>query len=187
VTRLLCDSEPQLDPDAPFVAAAATIERPDELEALRWWTVEWDTATSGALVLHSMLEFVQQRDTPAWRSAATIASAWQPSLLTIAEEFSTFLQRDPTVQETVSWLLRRYVISAHERIAYSKLPEFTFRFRMEPTGLRFYDLDSSRFRLAAIRHAPLASLTEDLGYWQWEGEVAALTPAGSEFIAEVLG
>ncbi|MEX1177034.1 MAG: hypothetical protein WEB09_01105 [Nitriliruptor sp.] len=187
VTRQLCDSEPQLDPDERFVTASTSVDRPDELEDLRWWTVERDTGTSGALALYSMLELLEQRDSPAWRSAATIASAWQPSLLTIANEFTGFLDRDPTVVETLSWLLRRYVISAHERIAYSKLPEFTFRFRMEPTGLRFYDLDSSRFRLAAIRHAPLASLTEDLGYWSWgDNESAELTSSGRELIDEVL-
>ena len=34
----------------------------------------------------------------------------------------------PTLADTLAWLARRYVISAHEQIAYSKLPEFTFRF-----------------------------------------------------------
>lgn len=188
VYRTLCESSPSLDPDAPFESAARKIRRPKKLEDLRAWAVEHNSATSGGLTLHSLLAIAAQRASPAWMAAATIASAWQPSLLTIANEFSAFLERTPRVAETVGWLLRRYVISAHERIAYSKLPEFTFRFRAEPTGLRFYDLDSSRFRLAAIRYRPLASLTEDLGFWSWnDDEVAVLTSAGREFLAEVLG
>lgn len=188
IYRQLCQSEPPLDPDASFVAAAAAVDHPDGLEDLRWWTIEQDSATSGAVTMLALIDLLEQRSSPAWRSAATIASAWQPSVLMMADEFSTFLQRDPSAQDTIGWLLRKYVISAHERIAYSKLPEFTFRFRTEPTGLRCYDLDSSRFRLAAIRWAPLASLTEDLGYWIWDDDDnPQLTPDGETLITEVLG
>lgn len=187
IYRQLCHSDPVLDPTSSFATGASVVERPDQLEELRRWTVELDSATSGAVTLFALLDFVEQRSSAAWRSAATIASVWQPSVLMIADEFSTFLERDPTMQDTLGWLLRKYVISAHERIAYSKLPEFTFRFRAEPTGLRFYDLDSSRFRLAAIRHAPLASLTQDLGYWVWNAdETAELTADGETLVGEVL-
>lgn len=188
IYRQLCDSTPALDPDVSFARAAAAVDRPSELEDLRWWTVESDTATSGAVALHALPDLLAQRSSTAWRFAATIRSVWQPGVLTIADELAAFLERDPTTHETLGWLLRRYVISAHERIAYSKLPEFTFRFRSEPAGLRLYDLDSSRFRLAAIRHAPLASLTEDLGYWSWDANgTAQLTADGEALVAEVLG
>ena len=85
--------------------------------------------------------------------------------------------------------MSRFVVPVHERIAYSKLPEFTFRFRWEDGLLRFYDLGTGRFPLAAIRDQSLAFLTWDLGMWDETGDddqPAALTDRGATFVAEVL-
>ncbi len=75
----------------------------------------------------------------------------------------------------------------HERIAYSKLPEDTFRFRWEDGRVRFFDNGVGRFPLAAIRSDPLALITRDLGFWNYTGDEAKLTPLGSAFVTEVLG
>jgi len=74
----------------------------------------------------------------------------------------------------------------HERIAYSKLPEFTFRFRWEEGLLRFHDLGVGRFPLAAIRFGALASLSCDLGMWELVDDVAVLTDRGQAFVREAL-
>ena len=81
----------------------------------------------------------------------------------------THLDSDPSVADTLWWLVSRFVVPVHERIAYSKLPEFTFRFRWEDGLLRFYDHGAGRFPLAAIRDEPLALLTWDLGLWDETG------------------
>ena len=85
--------------------------------------------------------------------------------------------------------MSRFIIPVHERIGYSKLPEFTFRFRWEDGLLRFYDQGMGRFPLAGIRHEPLASLTHDLALWDNTGEPArpaALTKLGFAFVGEAL-
>jgi hypothetical protein len=74
----------------------------------------------------------------------------------------------------------------HERIAYSKLPEHTFRFRWEDGRVQFYDNGVGRFPLAATRKEPLALLTWDLGFWDRESGEAKLTDKGAAFIEEVL-
>lgn len=187
VYEQLCGSAPALPPDASFRAVAPGVDAPGELEPLRRWVVDMDSATAGAVALARLVDLVGQRDSAAWQKAGHMGSSWQPGVLEIAADVQRLLDGDPTVAEMIERLLRRYVIAAHERIAYSKLPEFTFRFRLEPTGLRCYDLDSGRFRLAAIRHEPLTSLTQDLGFWEETGQGPALTGRGRELVGEVFG
>ena len=101
----------------------------------------------------------------------------------------THLADSPMIGDTLWWLVSRFVIPVHERIAYSKLPEFTFRFRWEDGLLRFYDHGQGRFPLAAIRNEPLAYLTWDLGFWdatEDDNVPAVLTERGSAFIDEAL-
>jgi len=160
------------------------------LEALRDLTARLDTATSGLIVLLELARRAGKRSGTGWLQAAHIASAWQPSIAALFGELSSHLEGSPSVGETLWWLVSRFVIPVHERIAYSKLPEFTFRFRWEDGLLRFYDHGVGRFPLAAIRNEPFASLTRDLGMWDIEmaegGRRAILTGRGAAFVEEVL-
>jgi hypothetical protein len=94
----------------------------------------------------------------------------------------------PRVGETLWWLVSRFVLPVHERIAYSKLPDFTFRFRWEDGLLRFFDHGVRRFPLAAIRFEPLRSITHDLGLWVLLDDENApqLTGFGVGLVEEVL-
>jgi hypothetical protein len=86
------------------------------------------------------------------------------------------------------WLVERFVLQVHERIAYSKLPEFTFRFRWEEGLLRFFDLGIGRFPLAAIRMRAFGLLSNDLGLWDRDADgAAALSAHGAAFVSEVFG
>ena len=89
--------------------------------------------------------------------------------------------------DTLAWLTRRFVINAHEQIAYSKLPEFTFRFRWEDGRLRFYTLGLGRFHLADIRRSAMSQISEDVGLWQQVGASPQLTPHGRQFIERTFG
>jgi hypothetical protein len=195
---------PVLDPEAPTAALAArladgTLAIDDgeaqvdvataPLEDLRELTSRLNTATSGVVVLLELTRRMEQRSGVGWEQATRIASGWQPSIASVAVGLRTHLQSNPTVQDTLWWLVSRFVLPVHERIAYSKLPEFTFRFRWEDGLLRFYDLGTGRFPLAAIRDQPLALLTWDLGLWNETGDdaqPATLTDRGADFVQEVL-
>lgn len=135
------------------------------LESLRRLTDQVDTASSGLVVLLELTRRMEGRSGVGWEQASHVASAWQPSVAAIAAGVRAHVAAEPTVADTLWWLVSRFIIPVHERIAYSKLPEFTFRFRWEDGLLRFYDQGIGRFPLAAIRHQPLASLTWDLGLW----------------------
>lgn len=159
------------------------------LEQLRELTKQLDTATSGLIVSLELARRMQGRSGVGWDQAAALGSGWQPSVAAIAAGLQAHLARNPVIADTLWWLVSQFILPVHERIAYSKLPEFTFRFRWEDGLLRFYDLGMSRFPLAAIRWDPLASLTWDLGLWDETNRAdlpAALTDCGAAFTDEAL-
>lgn len=159
------------------------------MDSLRRLTRRCDSAASGLVVLLELARRMEGRSGIGWEQAAHVASGWQPSIAAVAAGLRTHLGEDPTVTDTLWWLASRFVIPVHERIAYSKLPEFTFRFRWEDGLLRFYDHGMGRFPLAAIRNEPLASLTWDLGLWDQtddEDRSGTLTARGAVFTAEAL-
>ena len=195
---------PVLDPKAPTAAlaarlAAGTLASDDggtqvdvataPLEQLRELTSRLDTAASGLVVLLELARRMERRSGAGWEQASRIASGWQPSIASVAIGLRTHLDSGPAVADTLWWLVSRFVLPVHERIAYSKLPEFTFRFRWEDGLLRFYDLGAGRFPLASIRDQSLALLTWDLGLWGEtcdDGRPIALTDRGTAFVDEVL-
>ena len=75
------------------------------------------------------------------------------------------LERDvksrKTVAETALRVIRDQVISQHERVAMTKLPDDTFRFRRESGTIYFLDQENS-FDLNNSRFASIASVCGDL-------------------------
>ncbi len=160
-----------------------------EMEDLRQLADGLDTAASGLVVFLELARRMESRSGPGWEQAVHIASGWQPSIAAVVASLRSHLDGSPAVAETLWWMVSRFVIPVHERIAYSKLPEFTFRFRWEDGLLRFYDHGLGRFPLAAIRYEPLASLTWDLGLWREtddEERPAVVTDRGHAFVDEAL-
>ena len=202
LTRDMVDGSPALhgygttkDLAAAIAAGSVTIPGPDDgemtpaeadLEALRTATRLLDTAASGLVVILELARRAAARTGEGWTSALGTASAWQPSVQMVLRGLDERLVAGEPVGETLLWLLDRFVIGTHERIAYSKLPDNTFRFRWEDGLLRFYDNGAHRFPLAAIRHEPLRLLTHDLGLWD-NPAAPTITPRGVAFISEVLG
>ncbi len=155
------------------------------LEVLRRFTEQLNTATSGLTVFLELARRADERSGAGWQQALHIDSAWQPSVAAVLAGLRTHLAGIPSIGESLWWIVSGFIIPIHERIAYSKLPEFTFRFRWEDGLLRFYDQGVGRFPLAAIRNETLSSLTWDLGLW--EGDTcAALTALGKTFVDEAL-
>jgi hypothetical protein len=167
-------------------AAAAGLS----LEQVRVWLRGVNEAVAGLAVL---LLVARRLPTPtgaalsAWRAIGIQRSENQPGLLGLLAQLEDHLAGGPVIAETLEWLVRRYVIAAHERIAYSKLPEFTFRFRLEGGRLRFYPNAPGRFILASNRQEALALLCEDLGYCRRTERGAEPTDDGLELVAAVFG
>jgi hypothetical protein len=200
----MVEGPPTLDQDDPTAELAAALEAgrlpltgPEGLELdvtalsmdeLRRYTREFDTATSGVVVLLELARRVRTRTGEGWVQGVRQRSRWQPSLAEVMADLDEHLVGSPTIGDTLWWLVSRFIMPVHERIAYSKLPvsSFTFRFRWEDGLLRFYDLGLERFILAATRFSSLASLTRDLGFWEPTGSdgAAEVTEAGTRFIYE---
>lgn len=182
------------DLDAAIAAGLVTISGPDDepvtpagadLEDLRIATRTLDTATSGLVVLLELRRRAAVRNRDGWTTALGTDSAWQPSVHSVLRGLDQRLLARESAGETLWWLLDRFVVGTHERIAYSKLPDNTFRFRWEEGLLRFSDNGGHRFPLAAIRHEPLRLLTHDLGLWEDPSD-PTVTPKGAAFRDEAL-
>ena len=168
---------------AALADAVATGTADIPLDELRGWAAETDTAAAGLVLFFALRGRIpaQASASPGWLEIGAQSSERQPSFLGFLYRFDRHLEAQPTLAQTLVWLTRRFVINAHEQIAYSKLPEFTFRFRWEEGRLRFYTLGLGRFRLADIRRAAMAQISEDVGLWQSIGGVPELTAYGRHF------
>jgi hypothetical protein len=124
---------------------------------------------------------------PDWGEFGRIDGEWQPGLIRMMALFDLHLADNPTVAESLAWLLNHFVIRTHERIAYSKLPEFTFRFRWEMGSLRFYGHPFSWTDPGNIRARTLKSLTKDIEFWQPADGQPVLTPDGVALVARAFG
>jgi hypothetical protein len=199
LARSMVQGPPSLDRDQPTATVAAAIGAGDtslpgldepiteaRLEHLRAATDTINSATSGLIVILELHRRASGRTDPGWLQSSHLRSAWQPSLAEVLAGLTSHLVDAPTVADTLWWIVHRFIFSVHERIAYSKLPEHTFRFRWEDGGVRFFDNGIGRFPLAAIRHEPLALLTGDLDLWQRDVQArTSLTARGQNFIREV--
>lgn len=160
------------------------------LEDLRRWARDEETAIAGIVFLKLVCDRLPARGSfsetdRAFLDVGVQRSMRQEGLLQVARALDAHMEDEPTVGDTVDWALRRMVIDVHERVAYSKLPNFTFRFRWENGRLRFYDLGVWPFDLADMRHGSLSQLSLDLGYWQETSDGGAkLTADGKKFVTE---
>lgn len=127
----------------------------------------------------------------AWVEVARVDGDHQPGLLRMAALMRRQLARDPTVAELMRWVIDNFIVSVHESVAMSKLPNSTFRFFWEHGRLRFVDNGVWRFEVSGLRRDALASLAFDLGWWDWrevddqEGERPLVTHDGHGVIAQV--
>ncbi len=179
-------------PDMPtsgFREAVAAATRTVSLEALRSWAVEQQTAMAGLVLLFAAFDRLPDPTvvSAGWTDIAQQHSDNQPSIHVLSRLVRDHMEAGETLADTLQWLAGRYVIQAHERIAYSKLPDFTFRFRWENGLLRFYDNGLERFTLANVRRNAVAQLSQDLGFWSTDGGQPALTSLGEGFVREVFG
>jgi hypothetical protein len=172
-----------------FASAVEHASARFSLEQLRAWAVSQGTAVAGLALALVLIARLPDRATASteWAKIGLQHSDRQPSLLGFAHLVERHLAEQPTLAETVRWLTRRLLIAAHEQIAYSKLPDFTFRFRWESGRLRFYPIGGERFELADMRRESMSRISEDIGLWQLSGDTAWLTEQGHQFVADVFG
>jgi len=172
--------------DATLAAASAM-----HWEDARRWTEQLNTAMSGLAALLWFEAHTPDPGTvlPAWRWVASQDSDHQSGYLRTILAVRGELRTEPSVAEALGWALREFVIGPHEVIAYSKLPESTFRFCWEEGRLRFYPTGHDRFTASGARRNALSSLTEDLGLWSRAGATNTphLTDAGRAFLTRVFG
>lgn len=171
-------------------AMFASATRQMSLEELRKWARDQGSAVAGIAFLKLVCDRLPARDSfsetdRAFLDVGVQRSMRQEGLLQIARAFEAHMDELPTLADTVEWALRRLVIEVHERVAYSKLPNFTFRFRWESGRLRFYDLGVWQFDLADMRHRSMSQLSLDLGYWREASQGGGrLTADGRKFVSE---
>jgi hypothetical protein len=159
------------------------------LETLRRWAVEVGEAPAALILLFATIARLPDvtRAPAGWEQIGAQRSERQPGLLRLSRYLELHLEENPTIAATLVWIVRRFVIAAHEHAAYSKLPDFTFRFRHEAGRLRFYPLDPGRYRPADMRREAMSSLGEDLGLWERGHAGPRMTAKGAGLVRETFG
>jgi hypothetical protein len=160
-------------------------------EDVRTWTEDQNTAMSG---LGALLWFAARTPQPdsvlgPWEWVARQDSDHQAGLRRAVTAVRGEVAAEPTVGEALEWALKTFVLGPHEVIAYSKLPESTFRFCWEEGRLRFYPTGHDRFAPSGARRNALSSLSEDMGLWRIgdDEETPELTADGRAFVSRVFG
>ena len=198
-TELAASGTLQLDPVelswSPETPTTEVEEFASELPQSMGWELlrercnEEDSAVSGLLLMLAVVgQAPEVRTAPdTWLAVAGQGTDRQPSLAQFLEMLRTHLAEEPTIADSLEWLVVRRVIAPHEAIAYSKLPEFTFRFRWESGRLAFFNLGLERFNRGDPRRRAMAQISNDLGLWIDDGNGAHVTGAGQELIDRVGG
>jgi hypothetical protein len=158
-------------------------------EDVRAWTHQQNTAMSGLAAL-AWFEARSPKPgsvSPSWQWPGLQDSDHQAGYLRTVGAFRGALASNFSIAEALEWALRTFVIGPHEIIAYSKLPDSTFRFCWEEGRLRFYPAGHDRFTVAGARRSAMSSLSQDLGLWTRAGNdgTPQLTGAGKAFISQV--
>lgn len=176
-------------PTAALRSAVLAAANGQSLEELRGWAVRDGSALAGLALLLAVDGRVSALNPqpPGWSEIAAQDGERQPGLAHLGMRLAEHMRADPTVRTTMSWIIRTLVLWPHELIAYSKLPQSTFRFRWESGRLRFYDLRPERFGMTDIRRDSLGRLAADIGLVDWTATGAIPTTEGSKFVAEVFG
>lgn len=123
----------------------------------------------------------------AWDEVGRIDGDHQDGLLSFVRQLDLHLAGEPTIAQTVTWLVERYVLKPHERVAMSKLPRHTFRFRYDGSELIFYSKPTIDLGDGLLRHEPLSLLTHDLDLWTQTADGAQVTPLGHDVAAKAFG
>lgn len=179
------------DPIATFRQAVLSAASALHWEDVRLWTETLNSSMSGLAALLWFEAHTPDPGTvlPQWEWVGRQDSDHQSGYLRAIAVLRARMATEPNVVEALEWALRTFVMGPHEVIAYSKLPDSTFRFCWEEGRLRFYPTGHKRFTASSARRGALSSLSKDMGLWEHVGEkgTAALTPAGRAFVAEVFG
>jgi hypothetical protein len=188
------DTQVVVAPDEPTddvrdrVRVAADAWSLEDLRALALASGTGIAALVLMLSLYDRLRIVERLPVDAaWYDIAREGGGNQPGLTAFAAQLRHHLADGPTVEDTVVWLVRRFIVAAHDRIASSKLPDFTFRFRIEDGRLRFYTKPDLDFGFADSRYSALETLGQDMGLWRDEAGVPFVTPEGRALITAAFG
>ena len=86
------------------------------------------------------------------------------------------------IEDMAQWLLDDYVIMQHQIVATRKLPDNTYRFQRDGSGLRFYARDNALSMLDP-RYNALSTTIAELGLCgNLQAEDHALSPAGQQLL-----
>lgn len=172
---------------AAFRAAVVDATRNQTIRELNLWAVKDRRAIAGVVLILATLARTPDPDHADidWLRVASIDGQWQPGLLAVSRRVASLIDDGATLADLVTWLFEHLVLRAHESNAYSKLPDFTFRWRWEAGRLRFYDHPIGWDVLADLRSASMASLLRDLGYCADVTGGLEVTPDGHALVAKV--
>lgn len=183
----------KVDPSEPaegFARACIQAFTDQAPESVRSWAIETEEPIAGLALIFVLFDRMPSAGSmpSGWQIIGSQSSERQPSLLSFGAMLRDHLQSKPSLNDTLEWIIRRHIISAHLEVAYSKSPLNTFRFRWSGGRLRFFpSMENWRFETGDNRRHALASLSQDLGLWETiKNGGGALTSDGQHLVAATL-
>ncbi len=141
------------------------------------------SATDGLALLLVLLSRLPVDMPPSWEAIGRQRSFFQPGVLTFCGWLKGQLERGVTVADLLENILVDRVLTAHDRVASDRLPNFIFRWRFENGRWRFLSqLWSGPFALGGSRHEALVRLSQDLDLWARNGDRIDLTTRGRTLV-----
>lgn len=171
-----------------FAGEVAAVARQHALREVDLWAVEKpQQAIRGLVLILATLARIPTDGDGDWQRIAAVEGEWQPGLRRVAAEVKARIDEECSVGELLAWLTEHLVLRAHEANAYSKLPDFTFRWRSEAGRLRLYDHPADWDVLADLRTSAMSGLLADLGFGERTADGLRVTADGVALVAEVFG
>lgn len=149
--------------------------------------VKLDSFIGGMLILLSLIYlrfgYPACRNTPEWFIAKLGSNNnrldLDTFLLTLSQKINSW---SVTIREIAHWIFTSYIILQHRNVATSKLPENTYRFRLEGSLLRFYRFDNS-VEFTDSRFDALSATIHELGLFDnLPNPIHNLTPDGQRLL-----
>lgn len=164
-----------------LIRSAVEQATPEEVSE---WNISTSTARSGLIAVFALLAALPDvAESPTgWQDVGMRQSREQSGLLRFMAGLHALIESGDTVADAMEHIVRRHILQAHEMIAYSKLPDFTFRFRWENGYLRFFDNGVERSTIAGVRWWPISMIARDLALFEGENGQARLTQAGKDLV-----
>jgi hypothetical protein len=123
-----------------------------------------------------------------WQVIGRQRSLFQLGLLGATDSVGSLADSGTSVADVFESVTMRWVVQAHDRVGCDRLPNYIFRFRFVEGRWQFIRTSNTDpLSLGDSRHDAITYISQDLGFWNRDGERAKITGQGKALIRGAFG